>query len=86
MSITKAAKEFGVPRQTLDDHIKNPSLSSTKGPVTQLTTDEMQGFVNFSLYCAGQGFPMTRKTARCYIREIVRRSGKFNVGKYNIYI
>ncbi|XP_053381705.1 uncharacterized protein LOC123536821 [Mercenaria mercenaria] len=84
LTVTQAAKEYGLPRTTLTDHIKYPESKTKKGPQKQLNKEESDGLVAFVLYMAGQGFPMTRRMVRCYVQEIVRRSGRttlFNLEK-----
>ncbi|XP_053405016.1 uncharacterized protein LOC128558830 [Mercenaria mercenaria] len=84
LTVTQAAKEYGLPRTTLTDHVKNPETRTKKGPQKQLTKEESDGLVAFVLYMAGHGFPMTRLMVRCYVQEIVRRSGRttlFNLEK-----
>lgn len=72
-----AAREFGVPKSTLHDHLKRkpPHVNLKKLPKL-LTAEEEQALVAFIQYMAHQGFPMTRTIVRCYVREILRRTGK----------
>jgi hypothetical protein len=75
LTVSKAAREFNIPRTTISDHVKNPDIRTKKGPVKQLTREETDGLVNYVLYMAGQGFPLTRRMVRCYVQEIIKRSG-----------
>ena len=74
-TIAAAAREFNIPKTTLYRRSKNPNLQVNAGKAKELTEEEENGLVQFMLYMAGQGFPMTRKMVRCYIREIFQRSG-----------
>ncbi|XP_052763611.1 uncharacterized protein LOC128205737 [Mya arenaria] len=76
LSMSKAAKEFCIPRTTLHDHVNNPDLRTKTGPPKQLSEEDTQAFVNFSMYCAAQHLPLSRERARCFILDIVKRSEK----------
>ncbi|WAQ96170.1 hypothetical protein MAR_028860 [Mya arenaria] len=76
LSMSKAAKEFCIPRTTLHDHVNNPDLRTKTGPPKQLSEEDTQAFVNFSLYCAAQHLPLSRERARCFILGIVKKSEK----------
>ncbi|XP_052820359.1 uncharacterized protein LOC128246208 [Mya arenaria] len=71
-----AAKEFRIPRTTLHDHVNNPDLRTKTGSPKQLSEEDTQAFVNFSMYCAAQHLPLSRERARCFILDIVKRSEK----------
>ena len=74
LSISRAAKEFNIPRMTVNDRVKNLDIGPKKGLQKQLTK-EKDSLVSYVLYMAGQGCTLTRRMIRCYVQEIVRRSG-----------
>ncbi|WAR11217.1 hypothetical protein MAR_036293, partial [Mya arenaria] len=47
LSMSKAAKEFCIPRTTLHDHVKNPDLRTKTGDPKQLSEEDTHAFVNF---------------------------------------
>ena len=75
LSITQAARDYGVPRTTITDHIRKPDLTSERGPSRMISDEDEGAFVTYLKYMASHGFPMTREMCRCYLREIVRRAG-----------
>ena len=83
LTLSQAAREYGIPRQTLSDHV-NKGLQYTPGRERMLNDQEEQALVNYSTYMASHGFPLSRKRARCYVMEIVKLSGRpslFNIDK-----
>ena len=61
MSVTVAAKSFGVPRKTLDDRMKGKVRRGTNpGTRTVLSMAEEESLVNYLVYMAERGFPLTR--------------------------
>ena len=76
LSLSKASREYSVPKTTVNDHIKGRYNNSTHGPERMLSPDEENGLVNYIKFMAAQGFPMTRVMIRCYIQELFKRSGK----------
>ena len=75
LSISKAAREYNVPKTTVGDHARERHTDTTPGPTKMLSQDEEDGLVNFVKFMASQGFPMTRAMIRCYIQELFKRSG-----------
>jgi uncharacterized membrane protein len=75
MNISQAAKEYGVPRTTVMDHLRGRVNSSKCGRKLDLHEVNEKALVAFIKYMSNHGFPMSRNTIRCYIREILRRSG-----------
>ena len=83
LSVSQAAREFGVPRMTVSDHVRH-EMKFKPGPDKMLTDDEEAALVNYCTYMASHGFPLSRQMARCYVIEIVKASGRptlFNVEK-----
>lgn len=75
MKIRLAAQEFKVPKSTLSDKLKGRYKGMKPGPRTELTDEEEKALVNFLLYMANQGFPLTRSMTRCFIMDIIKQSG-----------
>ena len=77
--IRTAAREFGIPKSTLYDRLKEmPKDNGNRKKLPKLLTlEEEKALVEFTLYMGGQGFPMTRKMIRVYVREILRRTGNY---------
>ncbi|MES9901757.1 MAG: helix-turn-helix domain-containing protein [Sedimenticola sp.] len=78
LKLRQAAREYGVPKSTLFDQLtqrKKGTDGQRKGYSHVLAVEEEQALVSYVEYMASQGFPFTRAILRCYIREIVRRSG-----------
>ncbi|XP_053380028.1 uncharacterized protein LOC128548692 [Mercenaria mercenaria] len=66
------------------DSVKGTYIGKQRGPARQLLPDEEESLVQYLLYMANQGFPLTRAMMRCYIQEIVLHSGRetlFNIQK-----
>ncbi|XP_053393873.1 uncharacterized protein LOC123537512 isoform X2 [Mercenaria mercenaria] len=84
MKIKTAARLYNVPKSTLFDKVKGTYIGKQRGPARQLLPDEEESLVQYLLYMANQGFPLTRAMMRCYIQEIVLHSGRetlFNIQK-----
>ncbi|XP_053382064.1 uncharacterized protein LOC123532137 [Mercenaria mercenaria] len=84
LNIRKAAAEYHVPKSTLNDRIRGRFKTTVQGPERQITAEEETGLVQYLLYMANQGFPLTRQMTRAYIQAIVKRSGRktlFNLNK-----
>jgi transposase-like protein len=75
LKVRQAAHEYSVPVTTLYDHVRGVYKSNQRGPAKQLTQEEETSIVNYLLYMARHGLPMTRAMIRCYVVEIVKRSG-----------
>ena len=65
LNISSAAREYKVPRKTLEGHIKKQTFSSMPGPQRMITIDEESALVNYIVYMAERGFPITRKMLKC---------------------
>ena len=75
LSISQASREFGVPRKTIDDHVKK-SMKFKPGPNSEITTEEETALVQYAKYLANRGFPMTRAIFRQFIISLLKRSGR----------
>ena len=76
-SVAKAARDFKVPRKTLDDRVKGRvQHGTTPGPDTVLTPEEERGLKEYLLYMAERGFPLSKKMALVFAWAIAIRSGK----------
>ncbi|XP_053406680.1 uncharacterized protein LOC123546381 isoform X1 [Mercenaria mercenaria] len=79
-AIRSAAREFRVPKSTLCDRLKaerqQSNVENLKKKPKLLTTEEEDALVAFVQYMAGQGFPMSRRMVRSYVREILNKSGR----------
>ena len=83
LTITQAAREYKVPRQTVSDHV-HKEMKYTTGNDRMLNDEEEEALVGYCKYMASHGFPLSRKRARCYVIEIVKVSGRqtlFNMEK-----
>ena len=59
MTVSGAAKQFQVPRKTLDDGIKGRvEHGSRPGPPTALSAEEEGALAAYLLYMAEHGFPL----------------------------
>ncbi len=75
-SISAAAKMFNVPRKTLDDRVKGHIKHGSKpGVCTALTFIQEKSLVNYLLYMAERGFPLTRTMVKAFALAIAKRSG-----------
>jgi len=84
LNVSKAAKEFNIPRKTLDDHVKGKVRNKKPVPNAQLTVEENNALVDYMKYMANRGFPMTRNIVRQFVISVVRESGRetrFNLDK-----
>ena len=75
-TISAAAKMFNVPRKTLDDRVKGWIKHGSKpGDSTALTFVQEKSLVNYLLYMAERGFPLTRTMVKAFALAIAKRSG-----------
>ena len=66
-SVAKAARDFKVPRKTLDNWVKgHVQHGTTPGPATVLTPEEESGLKEYLLYMEGRGFPLSKKMALAF--------------------
>ncbi|XP_052079009.1 uncharacterized protein LOC127717266 [Mytilus californianus] len=84
MSISKAAKEYGVPRTTISDHVNGKYDNHLNGPSKMLTDEEETSLINYVKYMSERGFPLTRRMLKAFVLSIVEKSGRktlFNMDK-----
>ncbi|CAC5402596.1 unnamed protein product [Mytilus coruscus] len=84
MNKSKAAKEYGVPRTTICDHVKGKYDNHLTGPSKMLTDEEETSLINYVKYMAERGFPLTRRMLKAFVLSIVEKSGRktlFNMDK-----
>ena len=76
-SVSGAAKQFGVPRRTLDDRVKGRVEHGTHpGPKSVLSAEEERGLVSYLVHMAQRGFPLTPKMTMAFAWAIAAKSGK----------
>jgi hypothetical protein len=76
LTITNAARDFGIPRKTLEGHVKGHVSSGNSGGPRMLTDEEDSALVNYMTYMAKRGFPITRAMLRCYVIAIIKTAGR----------
>ena len=75
VTISDAARRFEVPRKTLDDRMKGLVQHGTNpGPKTVLTA--VVALVQYLVYMAQRGFPLTRTMVMAFVWAIAKRTGK----------
>ncbi len=79
MTITASSRAFSVPRKTLDDRVKG-HVTHDKKPVIKnvLSAEEESSLVQYLLYMAQRGFPLTRTMTKAFAWAISKRSGTDN--------
>ena len=76
-TVSGSAKQFNVPRKTLDDRVKGRVFHGTKsGPGTVLTSAEEDILCNYLIYMAERGFPLTRKMVMAYAWALEKKIGQ----------
>ena len=79
MPVGAAAREFSVPRKTLDDRLKGGVRpGSNPVPSTVLSSEDETALASYFLYMSKHGFPLTSSMARAYAWAISLRSGMHN--------
>ena len=82
LSVSAAARLCDVPRRTLDDRIKGRvEHGALPGPSTALSKEEEDFLVNYLLYMAKRGFPLTRRMVMAFAWAIAIRNG--NAGRFS---
>ena len=75
-TVSAAARQFDVPRKTLDVRVKGRvQHRNNLGPSTALTFEEEKALASNLLYMAERGFPLTVNMAQAFVWEISFRSG-----------
>ncbi len=76
-TVSKAAKQFNVPRKTLDDRVKGRVCHGSKsGPATVFTSAEEDILCNYLIYVAERGFPLTRRMVMAYAWSLAKKLGR----------
>ena len=73
----RAAKEHGIPRQTLNDRVSGRVVHGTKpGPRPYLTSQEEKELSNFLVDVAKAGYGKSRRQIKGLSEAVVRDKGK----------
>ena len=76
-NVLRAAKQFGVPRQTLGDRVSGKVVHGTKpGPKPSLTSVEENQLSNFLVDVAKAGYGKTRKQIMGLAESVARDKGR----------
>jgi transposase len=78
MSQRAAAKHFGVPRSTLQDHLVNKTVESSRGRPTYLTKSEEKQLEDWIFKVQDLGFPVTKQLVEKKVRAILSLKRKLN--------
>lgn len=73
----RVAKEFGIPRSTLGDHIRGQVLPGARsGNPKYLTDVEEAELYRFLVRCASVGYPRTRRDVISIVHNVCNLKGK----------
>lgn len=73
-TVRQAAKEFGVPKSSLGDRVSGRvTPGSRSGPAQLITCADEELLVEFSIYMAKHGFPMTKQQLVSFASSIYKR-------------
>ena len=78
LSIRKAGEKFGIPKSTLQDHVKGTSTKRYGGPHTVLTPIEEKEIATICVVMQERGFPLTRDFVSVTVRDYLRDQGRAN--------
>jgi len=80
MSICKASKEFGVPKQTISDRRNQRWKTSTPGRPTELSVDEESALIDYIKFMATIAQPLTVPGIKAFAWAIAKRhnNNRFN--------
>jgi len=80
MSICKASKEFGVPKQTISDRRNQRWKTSTPGRPTELSVDEESALIDYIKFMATIAQPLTVPGIKAFAWAIAKRhnNSRFN--------
>ena len=82
LKVSRAAVDYGIPRSTLDDHVKGRVIpGSRSGPATLLTPSEEAELANFLLKTAEIGYPYSRLQAIALVERILQSRGQSRARK-----
>jgi len=72
-SVREVAKECGMPATTLQDWVTG---KYTHGPHTNLAITPEEELIQYALWMADHGWPLSRATIKVYALEMVKASGR----------
>ncbi|KAJ8353656.1 hypothetical protein SKAU_G00212230 [Synaphobranchus kaupii] len=76
MNVAASARQFNVPRKTLDDRVKGHIHQGSKqGPPKKLNQADEKVLVRYALYSARQGFPLTKAMLLSYALTVAKKRG-----------
>ena len=81
MSINRAAKEFGVPKQTISDRRNQRWKTSIPGRPTELTQVEETALINYIKYMASIAQPLTVTGIKPFAWSIAKRHSNTRFNK-----
>ncbi|KAJ8381327.1 hypothetical protein SKAU_G00021050 [Synaphobranchus kaupii] len=74
MPVRKAARIHQVPRQTLQDRVSGRVVhGSRSGGPTMLSPEDENSLVQYCLYCAPRGFPLTHRVLAAFATALRRK-------------
>ncbi|XP_072548597.1 abhydrolase domain containing 10, depalmitoylase a isoform X1 [Salminus brasiliensis] len=74
MAVRRAARLFGVPRNTLGDRVSGRvTHGSCTGRKMLLSPEDEEALVQYCIYCAQHGFPLTRVRLLAYANAVRRK-------------
>lgn len=76
MNLSKAARIFGIPRQTLHDRYSGKYSSNSMGRKTELTAEEEKCLVDYIKYMGSISQPLTIPAIKVFAWAISNRSGR----------
>ena len=76
MSISQAAKEYGIPRQTLKDRISNRFEKEGSGRCSELTPDEEDALLKYIKYMASCSHPLSVAQIKAFAWAIIKKSNR----------
>ncbi|XP_067283522.1 uncharacterized protein [Pseudorasbora parva] len=74
-SVRSVSQKFGIPKSTLSDHKLGKSECGPH-PNRALTLEEEESLVNYIVWMADHGFPLTRTIVKCLALEIIKESSR----------
>ena len=76
VSVRKAGEKFGIPKSTLQDHLKGTSTKRYGGPATILTANEEKEIATSCIVMQELGFPLTRNLVSITVWDFLREKGR----------
>jgi hypothetical protein len=84
LTVSQAAREFSLKRQTLADHVNGRYDLKTRGPERMLDQEQEATLVNYMKYMAQHGLPMSRQVTRSFIVQMINKSEKQSEILFNL--